>query len=301
MIAYYSQLHMTNYTFHWEIKDVMTQFVAAFDDVLIKRYNQNRTVDSSLHVRYAYAPKERVLYDIANKAQNITIPAICVTISSVTRANDRVFNKVAGYHFGKSTQSVFQPQSQHVRMPVPVDIGVNVSIITKYQTDMDQIISNFVPYANPYIVLSWKFPVGFDLDIRQEIRSEVLWNGSINLSYPVELNSSEKARVVGDTSFVIKGWLFPAAEADTTGNIYIIDANLYALSAFSAFPSLSSLSMTYPTSAGLTDDVETVALSGFRSGPLAIRTESGRVVLLENGNIMYNETTLNSSISSEIR
>lgn len=73
---------------------------------------------------------------------------------------------------------------------------------------MDQIISNFVPFCNPYVVISWKVPEAFKLSVGQEIRSEVLWDGSVAVNYPTELTSSQKARVTADTTFTIKGWLF---------------------------------------------------------------------------------------------
>ena len=245
----------------------MTQFVAAFDDVIIRRYNMNRVVDSQVHVRYVYAPKERVLFDLTNKAQNITIPVISVSIASISRANDRVFNKIPGFYFSKSSSDTAPASatSGFFRTPVPIDITVNMSVITKYQTDMDQILSNFIPYANPYIIISWKIPSEFNLVNRYELRSEVLWSGSVNLQYPVELPSTEKFRIVGDTSFTIKGWLFPATPTSNVTNVFYIDANLYnsaSVTLSSTYASLSGSTYTYAPSALLTDDVETVSLSG---------------------------------------
>ena len=43
-------------------------------------------------------------------------------------------------------------------MPVPVNLEVSMSILARYMQDVDQIVSNFVPYNNPYIILSWKVP-----------------------------------------------------------------------------------------------------------------------------------------------
>ena len=65
--------------YHFEVKDMITQFIAAFDDIVINRYNKSRDVVDKIQVRYLYAPKERVVYDIINKAQNMTIPAVAVT------------------------------------------------------------------------------------------------------------------------------------------------------------------------------------------------------------------------------
>jgi len=44
--------------FYFEIKDMVTQFIAAFDDVVIARYNKDRQKQDQINVRYIYAPKE---------------------------------------------------------------------------------------------------------------------------------------------------------------------------------------------------------------------------------------------------
>lgn len=256
---------MRKETYHFEIKDLITQFTAAFDDIIIKRYNKDKDVQNRVQVRYLYAPKQRVLYDLVNKAQNITVPAVAINITNVSRDETRVFNKLAGFYISKGlTDNDAKNVSQFYRTPIPVNVGVSMSIITKFQTDMDQIISNFVPYSNPYIILSWKVPLGLlnpSITSLQEIRSEVLWDGTINLSYPVELQANEKYRIIGDTTFVIKGWLFPAADSPV-GNIYTINANFYTESNITTYDELSSSSLTYPVSSGLVNETETVTISG---------------------------------------
>ena len=39
-----------------------------------------------------FAPKQRVMYDIINKAQNLTLPVVTVNLEGITRDNSRVFN-----------------------------------------------------------------------------------------------------------------------------------------------------------------------------------------------------------------
>ena len=255
---------MRKETYHFEIKDLVTQFTAAFDDIIIKRYNKDRVLQNKVQVRYVYAPKQRVLYDLVNKAQNITVPAVAINITSVARDESRVFNKLAGFYLSKGlSDNDSKNVSQFYRTPIPVNIGIAMSIITKFQTDMDQIISNFVPYSNPYIILSWKIPLGLinpNNTTLQEIRSEVLWDGSINLSYPVELQANEKYRIIGDTSFNIKGWLFPAIESPV-GNIYQIDANFRPETNITTYDELSS-TITHPASSGLVNETETISVSG---------------------------------------
>lgn len=212
---------MKNYTYNFEIKDLLTQFISAFDDIVIKRYDDERNAKELIEVRYVFAPKQRVIYDIENKAQNLTLPVVAVNVTSISRDETRVFNKL---------DNIYNPLSQkansRVRMPIPVNISLSMSMISRYMSDMDQIISNFVPYCNPYIIISWKEPTTVEgQDV--EIRSEVLWNGNISISNPLEMTSNTKYRVVADTSFTIKGWLF-RDQNELSKQIYFIDTNFIA-------------------------------------------------------------------------
>lgn len=234
---------MYNKGFNFEIHDLLTQFIAAMDDVVIARYNKNREEQEQIKVRYVHAPVQRVVNDIATKSQNITLPVIAVSINSIARDEARVFNKIEGFY--KSIKRVNPDKvSVHIPMPVPVNITVSVSILTNYQSDMDQILSNFIPYSNPYIVISWKIPEEFGLSDASEIRSEVLWGGTINIEYPIEIEATTKPRFQATTDFTIKGWIFPASSTDYTNNIYFIDSNFHQTSLinlnYDSFASLSA-------------------------------------------------------------
>ena len=209
---------MKDYTYFFELKDLLTQFLSAFDETTIKRYNKDRIPEEVIEVRYVLAPKQRVIYDIVNKAQNLTLPVVAVNVTNVTRDNERVFNKINNLH-----NFVNEKDSRTVRMPVPINISISMSILTRYMDDMDQILSNFIPFNNPYIILSWKEPTGVGNEVF-EIRSEVLWDGTISLTSPTETSYSDKFRVVADTNFTIKGWLFKDKNEIATP-IYFIDTN----------------------------------------------------------------------------
>jgi hypothetical protein len=122
---------------------------------------------------------------------------------------------------------------------------------------MEQILSNFVPFNNPYIIVSWKMPEQYNLAFTQEIRTEILWGGQTNISYPVDLNGGQKAQIVADTSFTIKGWIFPSAEPPV-GNIFKITANLTAVNSESILELGNYFSLSGQT---VTQDV-----SGIESG-----------------------------------
>ena len=196
----------------------MIQFISAFDDVVINRYDRDRDINDKIKVKYVYAPKKRVLEDLINKSQHITLPVISVVQSGYSRDESRVFNKLQDtHHLGAGST----PGTEKLPPPVPININVNMSIMTKYQTDMEQILQNFIVYSNPYIVISWRLPKDL-LSTVHEIRSEVLWDGSINVEYPYDIQSNQPARVTADTTFTIKGWLFPYRPSASSAPIYEI-------------------------------------------------------------------------------
>lgn len=245
---------MKNQAFHFEIEDILTQFITAFDDCVIKRFKGRESKDQ-ITVAYKYAPKQTVLFDIVNKGKSTTLPAVAFNMASITRDASRVFNKIDGFYYPSGNPTSPAAYSAKVGVPVPVNISVNMSIIGKFQTDVEQIISNFAAYANPYIVLVWKIPSAFNLSQTYEIRSEVEWSGSISLDYPDEQGPNALYRIVANTGFTIKTWLFPAAPTDLTKNIFFIDANFYATRTLSGNP----MNMSYAR----TDAYEALSAANF--------------------------------------
>jgi hypothetical protein len=212
-----------NYTFNFEVQTLLEQFVSAFNDIVIKRYDNNKTLlspTSGNKVAFVYSPKQRV-YDALNTPApgGITVPAVAVTLGNISRDNARVFNKLEGFEIPSSDGLSY---NKKIPQPIPINIVVNMHIISKYQADMDQILSNFMPYCDPYIVIAWKLPFSKNY----EIRSEVLWSGQIALTYPDNLGPTQAFRVTADTSFTIKGWMFKRSD-EVIKKIYTIDEKFF--------------------------------------------------------------------------
>ena len=198
--------------FYFEVKNLITQFIGAFNDIAIKRFdNQRRDSGESIGVGFLYSPKQRVIEDIQNTSKNITLPAISISVASITRDVERVFNKIDGQYVRTSKNA---DVIRRIPQPVPVNLTINMSIIARYQSDIEQIISNFVPYCDPYITVSWKLPTTEDTEYEKEIRTIIEWGGTLNMQYPIELANSQLARVTCDTTFLIKGWLFKQIDSD---------------------------------------------------------------------------------------
>tara|TARA_R110002126_G_scaffold117349_1_gene257111 strand:- start:7878 stop:8663 length:786 start_codon:yes stop_codon:yes gene_type:complete len=149
--------------------------------------------------------------------------------------------------------------------------------------DMEQIISNFVPYTNPYIVLAWEEPTSLS-GAPVEIRTEVLWNQNITLNNPTETTYSEKFRVVGDTSFTIKGWLF-RTKNELSSPVYFIEQNFVNVdNRFNFQQPLSSLDYdNFFTNLSSIAETETVNLSGIPELTNIYFNASGSNVIETNG------------------
>ena len=200
---------MNIYTYDHEVLTMTNQLLNTINNIVINRFNVHRQTRDSIKVRLVYAPKQRVLHDLLNRDQTLRLPVISVQIGGISRDAERVTNKLLGSYYSLPG---FHTPVIHDRTPLPVDITYKISILTRYQEDMDQILSHITPYVNPYFVVSWRTPKRQN----HEIRSKVHWDGNINVEYPVELTNTTVARVVADLTFVFKGWLFQSGPTDGT-------------------------------------------------------------------------------------
>lgn len=230
---------MKTYNYNWEVKNLVTLFINAINDVVIKRYNEDKSVEDQIHVNALYMPKNRALHDIVNKNQHLQLPIISCWIGNLQRDNNRVFNNIQGSYYN-ITPSV--SGFEHMLQPLPVDLTMNMSIIARFQTDIDQIIDNILVNFDPYITVSYEVP-----HFPQEVRSTIHWNQNCNLEYPTDINNTQPYRVIGNTSFVIKGWLFKPPQSPV-GKIYKIDTSFIAVSTiYSNYSLLSGLQNQYNT------------------------------------------------------
>jgi hypothetical protein len=212
---------------------MITMFASAMDDIVVKRYNKFKEPQDSIRCRFVYAPKQRVLADILDKAQNIQLPVIALTNGGITRDPNRVFNKIQGSYMTSSDPTI----SNKLLQPVPIDLNINMTILTRFQEDFDQIVTNFIPYFDPYIIISWRTPSMPDY----EIRSQVVWSGNVTATYPYDINSTNVARVEGTTSFTFKGWLFKAKPTTSEGIIFNISTDYSIENKLTSLLSLDAL------------------------------------------------------------
>jgi len=90
------------------------------------------------------------------------------------------------------------------------------------------------------------------------------WSQSINMNPPKDTTYSDKFRIVADTSFTIKGWLF-RNKNDRSNPIYFIDTNFINTNkSYSFTPAITAEDYeTFYDGLTADADIETVSLSGY--------------------------------------
>lgn len=237
---------MKNYTFHFEVQDVLKQFADALNDIIVKRYNTDREAGDQIHVNFIYAPKTRTLHELIEKNQHFKLPCISISLGNIQRDTKRVFNKLDGSNWTDTfTSNVSARKWLNLLQPVPVNLSVNVSIIARFQSDIDQILSNFIPYTDPYFTISWKWPDVIPFS-DFEIRSIVKWSETVNLQYPTDISKETPYHLIADTSFTINSWIFKNVPPDGKP-IYTINHTFASVSAIDTYSVMQNLETEYNT------------------------------------------------------
>lgn len=227
----------------------MNLFVSAFDDAFVFRYDfDTKKAKERIDIRYIFGPKHRVLHDLNDKAKTLQLPVVTLEQTNYYKDNSRIFNK--NNHFIRPYLN--NKSISKVPTPIPMNMDINMSIIGKFKEDLDQIIQNFVTQCKPYIIVSWQVPEEFNKDYIEEIRTEIQWNGNIDFENPNNISSDNKWRIIANTSFTIKGWVFPSLDTPEKPIYYIennfISANLEdKIYTYDDYNSLSAISVNADT------------------------------------------------------
>lgn len=211
---------MKEYNHNKEIKIILTQVLDALGDLVIKRVEESTGLEKDkIHVNLRYSPKSRIIHDIVNKNQHIQLPVMALSITGISYDSSRTFNKISGFYTDVPNASSFGKHYQ----PLPVNINLNLSILSRYQNDLDQIITCIFNFFHPYIVISYIHP-----EVNQEVRCVVQWDGNLNIQYPQDLNATTPYRITADSSFKVSGWIY-RNYPNVVGKIYKIDHNFQSV------------------------------------------------------------------------
>lgn len=209
-------------SYHKEIQKNTAQVLDVFSGIYIDRRNTKDVVQQLIKVPCLYGSRSRILKSLENRADNLTLPLVCLSINGVSRESGRLMDIHSGLGLQHGTYDLKKNTG------VPINITYSLDIFAKYQEDMDQIIANFIPFFNPDIYVVVPHPNSLTLNLK----SQLVWDGNFALSYPNELDKNSPARVSATTTLVLHGWVFPGMENEyptTSGYIETVSASFHAV------------------------------------------------------------------------
>lgn len=194
---------MNRITYSKEIRRAILHFLAAMDGVKIQRFNINGVVMDTIKVGMGFHPKSPIFKDLNNNSGHITLPYISVKLTNIAYDASRSWNKTHQMNTYRESDN----KILNYTCPVPINLDFEFEITTVYYEDLFQILTNFIPYTNPYIYVQMQEPF-----TGNELRCPVEWNGQIPLNVADELTPSDNNRYKASTGFTFKTWIFKAKE-----------------------------------------------------------------------------------------
>ena len=212
------------YYYHEIIRKTIIAFGTLFNDINIKHKKQDDSNFSNIKVPIAYGPVEKFLARLEQK-QNlrervaITLPRIAFEMNSIQYDNSR---KISTMQTFKSKSLTDDKVVNRLFMPVPYNLGIQLSIMTQYNDDALQIVEQILPYFQP----SFNLTIDLVSSIGEK-RDIPIVLGSINFKDNYESGYDEKRIIIYDLNFTAKTYLFGPLPDSTEGLIKKVQVDYY--------------------------------------------------------------------------
>lgn len=194
----------------------MIQFLDAFKNIQIARYDAEGTVNGYKKVPLKFGIKEKMWYFLHERKADEMLPMISVILSSVEYASDRQTSKMR--NVVKST-SIPDGELSRFLNPVPYNLGFTMTLWSLHMVDIDQILEQILPYFTPNIFIRLNIP---ELDATLDLKT-IFQGCSPDVTQEM---ADEDIRVIKWTlDFMVQGYLFQPLK--TTGLVTKIIQKLY--------------------------------------------------------------------------
>jgi len=213
-----------NYCYHENIRKTIITFGRLFDKIEIRRKDNDSNITSVLQVPLSYGPVQKFLArlnqapDDLNPSVQVTLPRMSFEITGINY--DSVRKTVATQMF-LSHEVSNKNDIRKAYMPVPYDLDIDLSIITKYNDDMLQIIEQILPYFQP----SFNLPVYLIEDIGEKRDIPIILN-NISIDDDYEGSFDSRRSLTYTLRFTAKTYLCGPVYSDKDSNDIIRKVSL---------------------------------------------------------------------------
>lgn len=198
------------YSYSFEIETIIKQFVSLLNGAIVKRYDVDEETDerklrTTIYPSYACGPKQRIIYDLVNKAKNYTLPCIIISLTGISLDTARISAKLT------PRSRVVEQKRLSYKFPTPVTFNFDVTAFAKYITDLYQIYGKFCSEFQNNLIFSWYVPhdKSVEKEEYEELTSKVEWDGNVSFDLKPEKREGDGDNFTAKMSFKVDGWIFP--------------------------------------------------------------------------------------------
>lgn len=210
------------YYYHHIIRKTIIAFGTVFNQIYIKHQDSNDSPYSEMRVPLAYGPTQKFLARLTQQAElnkpiQITLPRMSFEMTSIKYDPSRKTSV---------TQSFKASDGQNLKkvyMPVPYNIGFELSIMCKLNDDALQIVEQILPYFQPAFTLTVDL-----VDSIGEKRDIPLNLDDISFKDDYEGDFSTRRSLIYTLKFTAKTYLFGPIADTTDGLIRKVQVDMYA-------------------------------------------------------------------------
>jgi hypothetical protein len=205
---------MFEHFYHEILRKTVVAFGALFNGMIIKHKNNNGEVVSVIEVPIAYGPTQKFLARLnqvpdLNKPIKMTLPRMSFEIIGLSYDATRKVTTTQTFLIRDTNNNA----ERKAYMPVPYNLNFELSIMTKLNEDMLQIIEQILPYFQP------NFTVTLDL-IEQigEKRDIPIVLDNISMTDNYEGDYTERRALIYTLKFTAKIFLFGPISTDSVAS-----------------------------------------------------------------------------------
>ena len=210
------------YFYHEILRKIVIGFGTIFNNIEIRTKNNDGTFAQQMKVPLAYGPMSKFLAlieqqrDYKNRMA-ITLPRMSFEMTGLSYDPSRKTTVTQTFTSGN------QSGAKQVYMPVPYNVDFLLSIVTKQNDDMLQIVEQILPYFQP----SFNITVNLVSSIGEKKDIPIILNG-ITMATDYEGSFTDLPTIQYNLNFTAKAYLFGAIASETSGLIKKVDVDMYS-------------------------------------------------------------------------
>jgi hypothetical protein len=190
--------------FYYEaIRKTVIAFGTLFNNIYIKHKNDEGNVVSTQKVPFAYGPTQKFLARLEqspdlNKPIQITTPRMSMEIIGLSYDSSRKGGTMRAF---TATDDNNKPRKSY--LPVPYNINFELSIFTKLEDDMFQIVEQILPYFQPHYTIT--ITLIEEINEKRDIKFTL---DNVSLSDNYEGNFEQRRALIWTLKFTAKTYMF---------------------------------------------------------------------------------------------